>query len=294
MAERNPSVSVLLPVYNGGDFLFSAVETIRKQTYPYWELILIDDGSTDLAVREIQKFADPRIRVIQDGKRMGLAARLNQGIEISKGDYIARMDADDLAFPSRLEKQVLFLEQNPEVDLLSTQAVLFSENRILGLLPFREKHIEISRRPWRGMPMPHPTWMGRRQWFRQFQYLIPETILAEDQELLLRALPQSRYHGLPEVLLAYRQGKFSLKKRLKARQQLLKAQMRIFLTRREWFSFLAAIAVAGVKLVSDIVCSFCKGSAASLFWKPAAVPVEVIQQVKAIQRSSKQLKIIDN
>jgi glycosyltransferase involved in cell wall biosynthesis len=287
MAEQNSLVSVLLPVYNGGDFLSLAVETIRNQTYPYWELILIDDGSTDFAVQEIQKLADPRIRIIQDGKRMGLAARLNQGIEISKGDYIARMDADDLAFPSRLEKQVLFLEQNPEVDLLSTQAVLFSENRILGLLPFREKHGEIARSPWRGIPMPHPTWMGRTRWFRRFQYLTPEVILAEDQELLLRALPQSQYHGLPEVLLAYRQGKFSLKKRLKARQQLLKAQIRFFLTRREWFSFLAAIAVAGVKLVSDLVCSFRNGPATSLFWKPVAVPVEVIQQVKAIQGSNK-------
>ncbi|MFM8315749.1 MAG: glycosyltransferase family 2 protein, partial [Deltaproteobacteria bacterium] len=186
------------------------------------------------------------------------------------------------AFPVRSEKQLRFLEQNPEVDLLSTQAVLFNENRILGLLPFREKHSEITQSPWRGIPMPHPTWMGRTHWFRRFQYLIPEVILAEDQELLLRALPQSRYHGLPEVLLAYRQGKFSLKKRLKARGQLLKAQLRIFLSRGKGFSFLAAIAVTGAKIFSDLACSIRKGTGTSLFWKPAAVPTEVIRQVEAI------------
>ncbi|MFM8312721.1 MAG: glycosyltransferase family 2 protein, partial [Deltaproteobacteria bacterium] len=101
MAEQNPLVSVLLPVYNGGDCLSLAVETILQQTHTNWELILIDDGSTDFAVKEIEKLSDPRIRIIQDGNRLGLAARLNQGIALSGGDYIARMDADDLAFPVR-------------------------------------------------------------------------------------------------------------------------------------------------------------------------------------------------
>ena len=249
-----PKVSVILPVYNGGDNLLPAVISVIQQTFKGWELILIDDGSTDIAVEGIKNVSDPRVRIFQDGFNKGLAARLNQGIESASGAYIARMDQDDLCFPDRLERQVKFLETHSNIDLLSTRALIFRsiDARVIGLLPYRKDHESITRHPWRGMYMPHPTWMGRADWFRKFKYCLPEVVRAEDQELLLRALQESKYHSLPEVLLAYRKGEFDLRKSLRARRTLLKAQLVIFAHRNQWSQMLAALTVTTIKALVDL------------------------------------------
>jgi len=246
-------VSVLLPVRNGGAFLLPAVRSIIDQTYPQWELLVLDDGSDDCAVEELKKIQDSRIRIIQDGERKGLATRLNEGISLSKGNFIARMDADDRSFPERFEKQVSFLSKNPDVDLVSSKVVTYRGDRIIGALPHCERHLDIVRFPWRGMYMPHPTWMGRAEWFKKFRYFLPEVILAEDQELLLRALPSSKYHSLPEALLAYHQSEVKLRKRFQARIQLLRAQLKIFYQRGEWLNCGLAAGAGLAKITKDLI-----------------------------------------
>jgi glycosyltransferase involved in cell wall biosynthesis len=219
-----PIVSIVLPVYNGGTNLALALASIARQTFREWELILIDDGSTDGCVSGLNSL-DDRVRVVRDGKNRGLAARLNQGIDLAAGRYLARMDHDDIAYPGRLEAQVKFLEQHPDVDLVATRTLLFrNDGSVIGLSPLRRTHDEICATPWRGFFLPHPTWMGRIEWFRRHRYRIPEVARAEDQDLLLRSYRASRFACLPEVFLGYRQPGLPLGKVLTARKNLALAQ----------------------------------------------------------------------
>jgi glycosyltransferase involved in cell wall biosynthesis len=251
-----PRVSILLPVFNGAITLKSAIQSVIDQEYLDWELIILDDGSTDDSLKILGTFHDSRIKIISDGLRKGLATRLNIGIDLALGIYIARMDADDLCFPKRLEMQISFLDSHPEVDLTACKTLAFSSheaNDTLRLLPYYQTHDELSARPWKSIYMPHPAWVGKREWFRRFRYQIPEVLRAEDQELLLRAMPSSRYYCLPEILMAYRQNLFNLKKSLLARKGLYKSQMRIFLERREWIYMIQSTWNMVQKLIFDFL-----------------------------------------
>jgi glycosyltransferase involved in cell wall biosynthesis len=205
MSLSSPQVSIVMPVFNGGKDLKLAVQSVLSQSFKDWELIIIDDGSTDDAVGSLSHLADPRIQIIQDGQNRGLAVRLNQAIARARGNYVARMDHDDICHPDRLLRQVTFLQENPKIDLVATRCVtISSDNKLIGSLPFAEDHRDIVKLPWRGFYMPHPTWMAHIGWFRRFPYADPPPYRCEDQELLLRAYRTSTYHALPEPLLAYR------------------------------------------------------------------------------------------
>lgn len=255
MQTTSPKISVILPVYNGGNYLLPAVMSIIEQAFTDWELIIIDDGSSDDAVTHLYALNEPRLKIFSDGVNKGLANRLNQAVSLSSGSYIARMDADDFCFPDRFEKQVKFLDQHPEVDLLSGAVVAFNSKtmKVIGLLPHREFHESIIGQLWSGMYMPHPTWMGRAEWFRRFHYRIPEVKRSEDQELLLRACTASRFHSIPDVLLAYRQNDFDFRKTFIARKSLLNAQLYIFISRRKFFCLAKAIFIFGIKLFVDAI-----------------------------------------
>src|SRR5690606_319822 len=110
-----------MPVFNGGPLLRVALASIVAQTFEDWELMLIDDGSTDGAVAALPQPLDARIRVLSDGTNQGLAARLNQAIAMARGPYFARMDQDDVAHPERLERQLRYMQDNPATDLLGTK-----------------------------------------------------------------------------------------------------------------------------------------------------------------------------
>jgi len=107
-AERKPLVSVGIPFLNPGPYLDLAVRSVFAQTYPNWELILVDDGSTDGSYERATAIQDPRVRVLRDGQNKGLPARLNEIVRLAKGELVARMDADDAMHPLRLAKQVGF------------------------------------------------------------------------------------------------------------------------------------------------------------------------------------------
>lgn len=199
-----PRISVAMPVYNGGDDLRVAVASVLAQSFTDWELILIDDGSTD-GVLDTLDLSDPRIRLVRDGRNFGLAARLNQAIELARGHFFARMDADDVSHPERFARQVAFLDSTPEVDLLGVRSVVIDwSGRVVGDMPFRATHSEICAAPWRGFYLVHPSWMGRTAWFRRHRYADPAPYYCEDQELLLRTYTESCFAALPEALFAYR------------------------------------------------------------------------------------------
>ena len=159
-----PVVSVVMSCYNAAATLELTLRSLQQQTCTNWELILLDDGSTDDTPRIAERFNDPRIHCYCDHSRCGLPYRLNQGITLAQGRFIARMDADDIAFPERLERQVTFLLAHPGVDLVAAASLMFdSDNRPLGILGSAQGHDSICSRPWHGFPMSHPTWMGKAE-----------------------------------------------------------------------------------------------------------------------------------
>ena len=239
-----PLVTVLLPARNAQRTLALALRSILWQTYANWELLVLDDGSSDATIAIAKSFADPRIRVLADGSWLGLAARLNHGIDVARGSLLARLDADDVAFPERLEHQVQFLQVHPEVDLVGAGAVVFGDDgHAFGLFPAPPTHREICRRPWSGFHLPHPTWMGRTAWFRRFRYRPEQDRAAQDQDLLLRSFRFSTFANLPETLIGYRQHELSWRKFARSRVQWARAALREARARRNWYAMIAVPAV---------------------------------------------------
>ena len=250
MKRSVPKISVAMPVLNGGADLRLAVESILRQTFADWELLLIDDGSSDGAI-EALGLDDPRVRLVRDGGTLGLAARLNQAIGLAQGAYFARMDADDISHPERFSRQVAFLDARPEVDLLGTRCITIDgQTRVLGSLPFAETHAEICARPWGGFYLAHPTWMGRTSWFRAHRYADPAPYYCEDQELLLRTHATSCFAALPEALFAYRvRGNLPFRKLMRIRMSWLRVQARVSMARGAWGNLVLGGAVTVARLV---------------------------------------------
>ena len=169
--DRPPVVSVIMSMRNSASTVGAAVRSVLLQTLRDWELIVIDDGSSDQSGAIVEGFRDGRIRLIRESRSAGLAARLNQAVALSKGEFIARMDADDICFPERLSRQVARLREDSQLDLVGCGAVVFtSERQTVGEMPVGLDHQDIVARPFVGFPFPHPTWCGRANWFRNNPY----------------------------------------------------------------------------------------------------------------------------
>lgn len=268
----SPVVSVLLPVRNAAPTLALALRSLLTQTFADFEVLVLDDGSTDSGMAIAHGFGDVRIRVTEDPVSRGLAERLNLGIDLAHGRYVARMDADDVAFPERLARQVAFLDAHPDVDLVGARAIAFRpDGTVVGLLPFRATHAELVATPWRGIPLAHPTWMGRAQWFRRHRYRTPEVRRAEDQELLLRASADSRYACLDAVLLGYRQPhRYELRRTLVARIAYSAAQLAHFARRRDIGAVLRTLAFVVAKMALDLVAAV--PGLSRVFWVRMGAP----------------------
>ncbi|MFP3454702.1 glycosyltransferase family 2 protein [Psychrobacter sp. SIMBA_152] len=209
-------ISIGIPIYNAEAYLATAIKSIWAQTYELWELILIDDGSTDnsLAIAKQFEKIDSRIRVISDGANKKLPARLNQLIDESKYDYIARMDADDLIHPDRLAIQINFLENNPSYDLVSTGVVsIDAQNKVYGCrhvdhLYARFESIETA------YPIVHASILAKKIWYERNRYN-ENYPRSEDYDLWCRAISKQdlRLAVLPDLLYYYREeGNLSLAK----------------------------------------------------------------------------------
>ena len=219
-------ISIGIPIYNAESYLTDAIKSVLAQTYPYWELLLIDDGSTDNSFKIAQEFAvkDNRIRVISDGLNKKLPARLNQIINEAKYDYIARMDADDVMHPQRLEKQLSFLEDNKKYDLVSSGLIsIDNQNEVKGFRCVCQLYDNFSK-PSLSYPVVHPSVMARKSWCLRNQYS-ERYPRAEDFELWTRSIINNdfRMAVLPDLLLYYREeGNLSRDKIIKSYKDLLK------------------------------------------------------------------------
>lgn len=216
---RTPLVTIAIPFYNDEGTLLDSIKSVYAQTFHDWELILLNDGSTDHSFQLIEGIKDDRVRVINDGQNRGLVYRLNQVSELAIGKYIARMDADDLMMPDRIEKQVAFMTAYPETDLVDTAAYIIDESDRpvgkRGASPIRYASQDVLRHAM----LLHPAILGKKEWFRNNPY-DPAFLRAEDYELWCRTYKFSNFGRIPEYLHIKREGQVSIKNYLSSMRTL--------------------------------------------------------------------------
>ncbi len=198
-----PLVTVILPVYNAQLFLAKAIDSVLAQTYTHFELLLINDGSTDDSERIILSYTDVRIRYIKNKQNIQLIATLNKGIALAQGEYIARMDADDECMPTRLAKQVQFMQDNPNVGVCGTYARRkdIRTNTITNW-EYPTTHNQMKCRLFWGSTIIHPTAMLRNSVLQhiKFNANYPH---AEDYKLWKDIAQYYTLANIPEYLLNY-------------------------------------------------------------------------------------------
>lgn len=201
-------ISVIMPVYNGEKFLREAVDSIIGQTFIDWELIVINEFGSNAAATEILEAYgsdDLRIRVIQNQTMLGLAESLNTGIRAAGGEYIARMDADDWSHPSRFQKQISFLKENPEIGICGTWQRHRGRRGVWVHRPPANSW-ELAASLLFSCEICHSTVMMRRKILEQNGLFYKRAYAAEDFELWGRAMAVTALANLPEVLGEYRYG----------------------------------------------------------------------------------------
>ncbi|MBX9229548.1 glycosyltransferase family 2 protein [Coprococcus catus] len=221
--KTQPLISVIMGVYNPSDYnqLEEAVNSILNQTFKDFEFIIYDDGNDEVTAKVIERIKqkDSRIRVIREKDNKGLGFALNQCIHVARGKYLARMDADDISFPERLEEEMKFLEQHCEYDWVGCNAVIVSDYTIMGVRRMAEIPNQYNFLPF--SPFIHPSVMFRRELFeKDNKYNIDEkTLRCEDYELFMRLYQQGyRGYNIQKCLFMYREGSDSYQKRtLKSR-----------------------------------------------------------------------------
>ena len=196
-------VTIAIPFYNAEKYLAQAIDSVVWQTYHNWELLLIDDGSTDRSLEIAKEYVlkDKRIKIFSDGDNKNLGYRLNQIPNLVDTLYLARMDADDIMLPQRIEKQLNILQKYPEIDVLGTNAYTINDkNEVFGIRFKQEKGVEI--RTVEGFI--HPTIIAKTEWFRKNSYDV-KAVRIEDTELWFRTKDSNNFKMLLEPLLFYRE-----------------------------------------------------------------------------------------
>ena len=197
-------VTVLMPVYNSARYLREAISSMLAQTFGDFELLIMDNASTDESPDIVRSYSDPRIRLVVNERNIGLAASLNRGIRLARGTYIARMDADDVARPDRLKHQIVFMQSHPDVGLCGGDMVKLQNGRRYRIR-YPRGHEAIRVTTLFHAAFSHPAVMMRRQVLIDHHLFYREDIKSlEDFELWSRLVEKVRTENLPVVLLDYR------------------------------------------------------------------------------------------
>jgi glycosyltransferase involved in cell wall biosynthesis len=218
-----PHVSVIMPAYNAARYIDEAVSSILNQTYRDFEFIIIDDGSTDGTREKLQGYAaiDPRI-ILRSRPNTGLTIALREAIELAQGEFIARMDADDISIPTRFEKQLHFLQSNPDHALVGSSVLFIDKDSLpLGVSPWpvgSHEIIDSWHMSGRGSILMHPSSMFRRSVYDAVGGYRIEYEVAQDLDLWLRIAEVGRIHVLSDYLLQFRIHQESISRQKSHRQ----------------------------------------------------------------------------
>lgn len=202
MTQKNPLVTVLMPVYNVDAYVSEAVESILSQSFTDFEFLIIDDASTDSTVTLVERYNDARIKLVKKPVNTGLIQSLNMGLTMANGKYVARMDGDDYSYPERLAKQIVVMEDDASIGVCGTWFKLSNDNSIIRH-PAEASAVKV------GMlsrcVVGHPTAMLRKSTLTETGLLYdPEFKHAEDYRLWVALVPHCKIINIPEVLLDYR------------------------------------------------------------------------------------------
>jgi glycosyltransferase involved in cell wall biosynthesis len=208
----SPKISIVMAAYNEERGICAALESIIAQTFIDWELIVIDDGSTDSTVAIIQRYAqnDSRIRLVCNEKNLKLSLSLNKGIGIAQADLIARADADDINLPERLAKQYAYMQAHEDIDVLGTGAYLLDQTgQKVSTYSHPITHEELKKLSFLNIHFFHPSVMIRSRFFEVAGLYDSSYTYAQDKEIWLRGLSAGcRYANLAEPLIEYNTGGF--------------------------------------------------------------------------------------
>jgi len=230
MLPPSVRVSIVLPVRNGEKHLLAALNSIQNQTLQIFEIIIINDGSTDNTAEIVRQASvhDHRIIIINNSSRIGMGYVFNQGIHVAQGEYVARMDADDIAHPDRLAKQVDFLDANRDVIVVGSQLTLINEvGNLIGTRSYPLCDHDLRRVMARFSPFAHPATMFRRALVVGLGGYDPRWAPAEDLDLWIRMSKYGKLANLPEALLSYRIHGESVTARDSYKMHLMSARVRI-------------------------------------------------------------------
>jgi len=199
---RSPAVSVIMPVFNGGEFLKESIDSILRQSFKDFEFIIINDGSVDNSLSIIKSTRDKRVRVINHSRNLGIVASLNQGIKAAKGELIARMDADDISLPNRLLIQVKFLKNNPDVGVCGTYAINTKSGK---LIKDYTRNDQLKAKLFFNSPFVHSSVLFRKSLLIENNLSYLESYrYAEDYKLWSQLAQFTNFAVIPKVLLKYR------------------------------------------------------------------------------------------
>ena len=193
-------ISVILPTYNNERTIFDSIQSILNQSYQNFELIIVNDCSKDNTKKVIKSFDDSRIVYLENDRNIGRSQSRNKAIKKAKGNFIAVMDGDDISVTERLDIQLKYLMNNPNIDLVASNIIFFTNNKVTGVSDvkiYTLKNFNFFLRP---IGLPHVTWMVRKDFFVNFKYN-PNISMTIDQDLLLRSFKSFNYSLLKEPLV---------------------------------------------------------------------------------------------
>ena len=192
-----------MPVYNGATYLNEAIESILNQTISDFEFLIIDDCSTDQSINQVKSYNDPRIKLFVNKKNMGQSKTLNEGLNLAKGKYIARMDQDDISMPERLERQSKFMKDNPDVDVVGTWLQLMGKYD--EILELETKSEDIKMNLLTNENLAHPSVMIRKRVLEKYNFIYDTSYnVAQDYDLWVRMFDFCSFANIPEALIKYR------------------------------------------------------------------------------------------
>lgn len=207
MGKNKPLISVIMPVYNAQKYIGSAIESILNQTLKDFELIIINDYSTDKTLNIIKSFSkkDSRIKIINNNKRLNIARTLNKGISSAKSNIIARMDADDIAFPDRLELQHKLINSSKNIAVVGANVVIMNTaGNQIAIRSYPDSSGELKKCLFKYSPFAHPVVMFRKNMFEEVGGYNPKYSPTEDLDLWFRLGSKYEFKSVPEPLLKYR------------------------------------------------------------------------------------------
>lgn len=224
--DTNVKVTIGIPVFNAGKYLENAIYSVLSQTYQNFELLISLDGVTDNSAEISKSFNDNRIHLIEGKENRGIAYRLNEQVKLAQGYYFARMDADDIMFPDRIETQLKYMLENPDIDVVGSQAAVIDENNKIIGLRICDPHF-TSQTIRKKILFIHPTIFGKTSWFLKNTYSV-ELDGVEDFYLWNTTFSKSKFYVLSETLLFYRDPPLSaINTYLKRQKQVRKALQKL-------------------------------------------------------------------